>query len=132
MIYRYCTFISKWSCRIELFSKEDVEVLAYQRYKEDEPYEKSIWYLAELCVTINKNVKNGFDIKPLETDNLVLLIRDDVNGELIRPTESEIKELAEGIFSEHPEKSKLNWFIAEKQLLLREIAKLINGNKSTC
>ncbi|MFW9949532.1 MAG: hypothetical protein ACFFKA_05350 [Candidatus Thorarchaeota archaeon] len=115
-----------------MFSKEDVEVLAYQRYKEDEPYEKSIWYLAELCVTINKNVKNGFDIKPLETDNLVLLIRDDVNGELIRPTESEIKELAEGIFSEHPEKSKLNWFIAEKQLLLREIAKLINGNKSTC
>jgi len=115
-----------------MFSKEDVEILAYQRYKEDEPYEKSIWYLAELCTTINKNVKNGFDIKPLETDNLVLLIREDVNGELIKPTEVEIREIAEGIYNEHPEKSKLNWFIAEKQLLLSEITKFINGNKSAC
>ena len=115
-----------------MFSKEDVEILAYQRYKEDEPYEKSIWYLAELCVAINKNIKNGYDIKPLETDNLVLLIRDDVDGELIKATEEEIREIAELIFNEHPEKSKLNWFIAEKQLLLREITKLVQEHHSTC
>ena len=115
-----------------MFSKEDVEILAYQRYKVDEPYEKSIWYLAELVVTINKNVKNGYDIKPLETDNLVLLIREDVDGELLKPLDTEIRDVAEIIFNEHPEKSKLNWFIAEKQLLLREITKLISEHKGIC
>ena len=115
-----------------MFSKEDVEILAYQRYKVDEPYEKSIWYLAELVVTINKNVKNGYDIKPLETDNLVLLIREDVDGELLKPLDTEIRDVAEIIFNEHPEKSKLNWFIAEKQLLLREITRLISEHKGIC
>jgi len=114
-----------------LFTKEDVEVLAFQRYKTGENYEKSVYYLAELCVIINKNVKNGFDIKPLETDNLVLLIREDVNGELLEPTEEEVKEVAEIIYNEHPEKSKLHWFIAEKQLLLDEIKKIISDNKKT-
>jgi len=112
-----------------MFTKEDVEVLAFQRYKSDENYEKSVWYLAELCCTINKNVKNGYDIKPLETDNLVLLIREDVNGVVIEPTEEEIKEIAGTIYQEHPEKSKLHWFIAEKQLLLEEIQKIIENNR---
>jgi len=112
-----------------VFTKEDVEVLAFQRYKTGENYEKSVWYLAELCVTINKNVKNGYDIKPLETDNLVLLIREDVNGEIIMPPEEEITELAETIYQEHPERSKLHWFIAEKQLLLGEIKKIIEENR---
>ncbi len=112
-----------------MFTKEDVEVLAFQRYKSRESYEKSVWFLAELCVTINKNVKNGYDIKPLETDNLVLLIRDDVNGEVIKPLEEEIRKLAETIHQERPEKSKLHWFIAEKQLLLEEIKKIIKENR---
>ncbi|MFX1498070.1 MAG: hypothetical protein ACFFBH_11125 [Promethearchaeota archaeon] len=112
-----------------LFTKEDVEILAYQRYKSDEDYDKSVWYLAELCVTINKNIKNGYDVEPLETDNLVLLIREDVNGEIIKPQNEEIKELAKMIYKEHPEKSKLHWFIAEKQLLLEEIKKLIQRNR---
>ena len=111
------------------FTKEDVQILAYRRYKSEEQYDVSVWYLAELCVTINKNIKNGYDIKPLETDNLVLLIRENVNGELLRPTQEEIKQLAEIIFNEHPEKSKLNWFIAEKVLLLEEIEKIIKENK---
>lgn len=114
-----------------MFTKEDVEVLAFQRYKTGENYEKSVYYLAELCVIINKNVKNGYDIKPLETDNLVLLIREDVNGELLEPTEEEVKEVAEIIYNEHPEKSKLHWFIAEKQLLLDEIKKIISDNKKS-
>lgn len=113
------------------FSKEDVTRLAYQRYKSGEKFDKSVWYLAELCVAINKNVKNGYDIKPLETDNLVLLIREDVNGEIIKPTEQEIKEVAEIINQEHPEKSKLHWFIAEKQLLLEEITKIIVQNRTS-
>ncbi|MFW9781656.1 MAG: hypothetical protein ACFFFB_05155 [Candidatus Heimdallarchaeota archaeon] len=112
-----------------MFTKEDVEILAYQRYKTDEDYDKSVWYLAELCVTINDNIKNGYDVKPLETDNLVLLIREDVNGEIIKPQEADVKEIAKIIYQEHPEKSKLHWFIAEKQLLLEEIKKVIQENR---
>jgi hypothetical protein len=115
-----------------LFTKEDVEVLAYQRYKSGENYEKSVWYLAELCVKINKNVRNGYDIKPLETDNLVLLLNENVDGELLEPTEEEIKELAQLIYNEHPEKSKLHFFIAEKQLLLEEINRILRDHKSNC
>jgi len=112
-----------------LFTKEDVEILAYQRYTSGENYDKSVWYLAELVVKILKNVQNGYDIKPLETDNLVLLLNDNVNGELIEPTKDEVKELAEVIYYEHPEKSKLHFFIAEKQLLLGEIQKVFEENR---
>ena len=108
-----------------MFTKEDVEILAYQRYTSGEDYDKSVWYLAELVVKILKNVKNGYDIKPLETDNLVLLLHDNVNGEFIEPPKDEIKEIAEVIYYQHPEKSKLHFFIAEKQLLLGEIKKVI-------
>ncbi|TFG13157.1 MAG: hypothetical protein EU535_05355 [Promethearchaeota archaeon] len=111
------------------FSKEDVEILAYRRYKSGENYEKSIWYLAELCVTINKNIIDGYDIKPLETDNLVLLLRPDVNGEIIKPDEEEVREVAEIIYHENPPKSQIDWFIAEKTLLLDEIKRLLNGKK---
>jgi len=113
-----------------MFTKEDVEILAYQRYTSGEDYDKSVWFLAELVVKILKNVKNGDDIKPLETDNLVLLLQDNVNGELINPNNDEIKELAEVIYNEHPEKSKLHFFIAEKQLLLSEISKVINDHRT--
>ena len=107
------------------FSKADVTKLAYRRYKSKESYDDQVWQLDELCVTINKNIKNGYDIKPLETDNSVFLIRENVNGEVIQPIKEEVKELAEIISSEHPEKSKLHWFIAEKQLLLQEIEEII-------
>ncbi len=113
-----------------MFTKEDVEILAYKRYTSGEDYDKSVWFLAELVVKILKNVKNGDDIKPLETDNLVLLLQDNVNGELIKPNNDEIKELAEVIYNEHPEKSKLHFFIAEKQLLLSEISKVINDHRT--
>ncbi|MHA1471870.1 MAG: hypothetical protein ACTSQW_02090 [Promethearchaeota archaeon] len=113
-----------------MFTKEDVEILAYQRYTSGENYDKSVWYLAELVVKILKNVKNGYDIKPLETDNLVLLLNDSVNGELIEPNKEEIKEFAEFLYNEHPEKSKLHFFIAEKQLLLDEIRKVIEKHSA--
>jgi len=112
-----------------VFTKEEVEILAYRRYISEETYDKSVWYLAELVVKILKNVKNGGDIKPLETDNLVLLLNENVNGDLIEPTEDEVKELAKVINYEHPEKSKLHFFIAEKQLLLEEIKNVLKENK---
>lgn len=111
------------------FTKEDVTSLAFKIYKENKSLDNSIWELAELCVTINKNVKDGYDIKPLETDNLILLIRENVNGQLILPSEDEIKEVAEIIYHENPSKSQLDWYIAEKQLLLEEIERLINNNR---
>jgi len=85
--------------------------------------------LAQLCVTINKNIKNGYDIKPLETDNLVLLIREDVDGVLIKASEEEIRDVAEIIHHENPSKSQLDWYIAEKQLLSDEIKNIISQNK---
>jgi len=111
------------------FTKEEVTNLAYKRYKSGEPYDKSVWYLSELCCTINKNIKNGYDIEPLETDNLVFLLNENVNGELIRPSEAEVKELAEKIYNGHPSKSQLHWFIAEKSLLLEEIKKVLETNR---
>ncbi len=111
------------------FDKEDVTALAFKIYKESDSIEKSIWRLAELCVTLNNNIINGYDIKPLETDNLVVLIRPDVNGKLIKPEEDEIRKVAEIIYYESPSKSQLDWFIAEKTLLLRELEDIIQNNK---
>jgi len=111
------------------FTKEDVVKLAFRIYKKGESLKESIWHLAELCVTINKNVKNGYDIQPLETDNLVLLIREDVNGEILKPAENEIREVSEIIYHENPSKSQLDWYIAEKTLLLDEIKSIITQNK---
>ncbi|MFX1569624.1 MAG: hypothetical protein ACFFCV_14790 [Promethearchaeota archaeon] len=111
-----------------MFTKEDVTKLAFKIYKENQSLEKSVWKLAELCVTINNNIKDGYDIKPLETDNLILLIREDVNGQLIPPSEDEIRNVAEIIYYENPSRSQIDWYIAEKQLLLEEIKKLIGHN----
>lgn len=112
------------------FSKEDVTRLAFKIYKENVNLDKSIWRLAQLCVIINKNIKNGYDIKPLETDNLVLLIREDVDGVLIKASEDEIRDVAEIIYHENPSKSQLDWYIAEKKFLLDEIKNIISQNKT--
>ncbi len=107
-------------------TKEEITELAYRRYKSGESYDKSIWYLAYYTLKINKNIKNGGSIEPLETDNLILLLHDNINGILIEPSEEEIKELAEELYHYRPEKSKLHWFIAEKLLLLGEIEVILN------
>ena len=112
-----------------MFTKEDVVMEAFKIYKQNQPLEKSVWRLAELCVIINKNIKNGYDIKPLETDNLILLIRENVDGQLILPSENEIRDVAEIIWNEGPSRSQLDWYIAEKQLLLEEIKKVIDNNR---
>ena len=111
-----------------MFTKEDVTKLAFKIYKKNQGVEKSVWRLAELCVTINNNIKDGYDIQPLETDNLILLIRDDVDGQLIPPSKEEIRDVAEIIYHENPSRSQIDWYIAEKQLLLKEIKTLIDKN----
>ena len=113
------------------YTKQDIVKLAFRIYKENEDVEKSVWRLAELCVTINKNVENGYDIKPLETDNPVLLIREDVNGVIIQPSENEIREVAEIVYNENPSRSELDWYIAEKTLLLDWIKNIIAHNKKS-
>ena len=110
--------------------KEEITRRAFKRYKSGESYEDSVWYLSELSAQINKNIIDGYDIKPLETDNIIVLLRDDVNGEIKTPTVDEIKEVAEIIYNEAPPKSELHWFIEEKSALLEEIHKIINKNKS--
>lgn len=110
--------------------KEEITRRAFKRYKSGESYEDSVWYLSELSAKINKNIIDGYDIKALETDNIIVLLREDVDGEIKTPTEEEIKEVAEIIYNEAPPKSELHWFIEEKSLLLEEIQKIINSNKS--
>ncbi len=105
--------------------KVTVTKLAFRIYKENKSIKESVLRLAELCVTINSNIEKGYDVVPLESDNLILLIREDVNGVLLQPSESEIKEVAEIITQENPSKSQLDWYIAEKQLLLNEIKSII-------
>ena len=111
-------------------TKEEITELAFQRYKTQEPYEKSIWYLAYYTQKLKANIKDLKNtIDPLQADNLILLLKDDVNGSLIEPNETEVKKLAEKIYAEQPEKSKLHWFIAEKMLIIKEIEELIDYNR---
>lgn len=109
--------------------KEEITRRAFQRYKSGESYEDSVWYLSELSATINKNIIDGYDIKPLETDNIIVLLREEVNGEVKSPSEEEIREVAEIIYNEAPPRSELHWFIEEKALLLEEIQKIIKKNR---
>ncbi len=111
------------------FSQEEITSLAFKIYRKNQSVENGTWRLAKLCVTINTNIKDGYNITPLETDNLILLLREDVNGELIPPPEDEIREVAATISSEEPSRSQLDWYIAEKQLLLEEIQNIINRKK---
>ena len=113
-----------------VYNKEDITELAFKRYKSGESYDDSVWYLAYYTLKITKNIKNGDSIHPLETDNLLLILNENVNGALLEPDNEEVKALAEEISSRQEPKSKLHWFISEKILLLREIEKVINENKS--
>jgi hypothetical protein len=111
-------------------TKEEITELAFQRYKSEETYEKSIWYLAYYTMKLKANIKELRNtINPLKAENLIVLLKEDVNGSLIEPDEKQVKELAEQIYAEHPEKSKLHWFIAEKMLIIREIKELVQYNQ---
>ncbi|TXT58566.1 MAG: hypothetical protein BAJALOKI1v1_1610004 [Promethearchaeota archaeon] len=110
-------------------TKEEITELAYRRYKSGESYEKSVWYLAYFTEKIKTNIRDyNNSIKPLQSENLILLLNENVNGSLFEPDEEKVRELAERVYSDHPEKSKLHWFIAEKMLLLEEIENIIRKN----
>jgi hypothetical protein len=110
-------------------TKEEITELAFRRYKSGESYEKSVWYLAYYTEKIKINIKDyNNSIEPLESENLILLLKDNVNGALFEPDEEAVRELAEKIHSDQPEKSKLHWYIAEKMLLLEEIENIIRNN----
>jgi hypothetical protein len=110
-------------------SKEKITEVAFRRYKSGESYEKSVWYLAYYTEKLKSNIKDyNHSIEPLESENLILLLKDRVNGSLIEPDEKQVRKLAEKIYSDHPEKSKLHWYIAEKILLLDEVEEISRNN----
>ncbi|TFF87098.1 MAG: hypothetical protein EU550_04020 [Promethearchaeota archaeon] len=109
-------------------TKEEITELAFQRYKSGESRELSIWYLAYYTEKLKANINSHNLIEPLESESLVGLINEEIEDELIEPDEKKVRELAEKIYSEDPEKSKLHWFIAEKILLLEEIEEIINNH----
>ena len=96
--------------------KEDIEVLAYRLYKLSESYEHNCWRLAELLETIKRNITNGHEIEAFESDNLVFFLENDT---LLEPNREDIAKSAEKIYHNSPEKSKIHWFIAEKNLLIK-------------
>jgi len=107
-----------------IVSPEEVEILAYRLYKQKVPYEKMIWRLAELCLTIQKNIEDLYEKKSCNIDAFETV--DDFVQHLkfnaiINPEKDEIKSYAEKLHSFKPERSKLHWFIAEKELVFERL-----------
>src|SRR5271157_4800357 len=111
--------------------KDDIEILAFRLYKADEPYDNMIWRLAELCETLKKTFDAAScDVDPVQALEIANVVRDKLQDlKIIRPTEEEIRVSAEKIFAEHPEKSKLHWFIAEKTILLDKLIEIFGDGK---
>ena len=111
--------------------KEDIEVLAFRLYKADGPYDNMIWRLAELCETLKKTFDAAnCDVDPVQALEIANVVRDKLEDlKIIRPTEDEIRASAEKIYTEHPEKSKLHWFIAEKTILLDKLIEIFGDGK---
>jgi hypothetical protein len=107
-----------------IVSPEEVEILAYRLYKQKEPYEKMIWRLAELCLTIQMNIEDNYEKKSCNIDAFETV--DDFVEHLkfksiISPKEDIIRPYADKLFSYQPEKSKLHWYIAEKTLVFERL-----------
>lgn len=112
--------------------KEDIEILAFRLYKADAPYDNMIWRLAELSETLKKTFEAAnCDVNPVQALEIAHVVRDQLQDmKIIRPTEDEIRDAAEKIYSEHPEKSKLHWFIAEKTILLEKLIEIFGDGQS--
>ncbi|MHA1727427.1 MAG: hypothetical protein ACTSWY_01690 [Promethearchaeota archaeon] len=109
-----------------IVNPEEIEILAFNLYKNNEQYDKMIWRLAELCKILQINLKN------LQDDNWCNLnafkTLDEIKGQLkhdkiIYPSEDQIKYVAKQLYKHSPERSKLHWYIAEKTLVLEKIQK---------
>ncbi len=102
---------------------EEVEILAFRMYKLNETYDKMIWRLAELCKTIQINLdgthETWCDINAFKT---LEEIKERLKYDKIKsPTHEEIKIFAEKLYTDHPERSKLHWYIAEKTLVFEKL-----------
>ncbi|MHA1819891.1 MAG: hypothetical protein ACTSU2_09690 [Promethearchaeota archaeon] len=111
-----------------IIDKEEIELLAYRLYKQNAPYEKMIWRLAELCTTLIVNLdldENGDLYKLTSIEEIRANLK---NNHLIKPDEARVKKYAEKLLKDHPESSKLHWYIAEKTLILEKLTQLIENN----
>jgi hypothetical protein len=112
--------------------REEIEILAYRLYKQDQPYDGMVWRLAELLKIIQMNIdlpekqENWCDLNAFKTlGDLKAHLK---NKTILMPTEDEVRPLAKTLYSYRPEKSKLHWFIAEKTLILEKLKDLISQN----
>ena len=111
-----------------LIPHDEISVLALRLYRKNEKYEKMIYRLAKLCKTLQMNL----DLKECDdawVDVNIFSTVDEMRSrklqnEFKEPKEAEIKELAKSLKEYKPEKSKLHWFIAEKELVLQKLKTL--------
>ncbi len=107
---------------------EEITQLAFKIYCDNWPLDDVIWQLAEVSLYILKNFKVKSDsmiqelIATSTIDELKPLVQ---NQKLIRPTKEEIKDLAQRIYDQSNERSKLHWFLAEKLLLWKQVKELL-------
>lgn len=117
----------------KLVDRVDIEVLAYRLYRENQPYEKMIWRLAELCEIIKGSIRdtkffNEDAVDPLGTAET--LRNKDIKLEIKIPDEAVVREAAEALHQQHPARAELHWYIAEKTLLLKKLLELYgNGTE---
>ena len=116
----------------QLVTKEDIEVLAYRLYKSNQPYDKMIWRLAELCETIKKTIGDVkfFNADAVDPLSIAETLHNDVKLVLKKPTDEEIRASAEKLYGSKPAKAELHWFIAEKTLLLKKLLELYGNGSS--
>lgn len=107
-----------------LVTEEEIEILAFRLYKEKNSYEKMIWHLAELCKTIQININSNTEDEwcDLNAFKTIGEIKAQMKYKtIIDPTKDQIEPIAKKLYNYKPEISKLNWFIAEKMILLKKI-----------
>jgi len=117
---------------MDTIDREEIEILAYRLYKENQAYDHMVWRLAELCKIIQMNIDlpgnqdNWCDLNAFKTlGDLKAHLK---NNGLVMPSENDVRPLAEKLYKYQPERSKLHWFIAEKTLILEKLKNLINQN----
>ncbi len=110
---------------------EEIEILAFRLWRQNEPYENLIWRLAELCQTLKRTFAAAdCNVEAIEALELTNVVRDKIKKlKIIYPTEDEIRPAAEALYHQQPERSKLHWFIAEKSLLLQKLIEIFGDGK---
>lgn len=111
-----------------IINHEEITQLAFKIYCDNWPLDDVIWQLAEVSLFILKNFKVKADtmiqelIATSTIDELKPLVQ---NQKIIRPSKDEITDLAQRIYYQNNERSKLHWFLAEKLLLWKQVKELL-------